>query len=365
MRWEWIDQEGTFYIQEFIRLGDLGGGYSEFYFGKPGDEKGSYKKRGYSKKFEPYGWYINTGNYYEDIDAALAQVDAVKRNYSIALFTTSIIAMFVGLILVSINLNRVVTPIINISKRVRQLSMGETDIESIPTQNDEIGDLNNSTTKVANVLHLLLEDINDMIIEHEKGNVDYSFDTNVFLGDYKRLADSVLDLAAFSMRDQLTGLANRRSFDNRLDLEWQRGIRERTPVSILIMDIDQFKTYNDNFGHQQGDVTLRLIADTIKQSLKRASDFSARWGGEEFVVLLPNTDAIGAMGVAESIRASIEAMVIPCADERGQRATISIGVSSQVPEQNVTTDSFVSAADQAMYKAKESGRNRVCMYEAA
>jgi diguanylate cyclase (GGDEF)-like protein len=365
MRWDWVDQEGTYYIREFIRLGDVGGGYSDFYFGKRGDEGGSYKKRGYTKKFEPYGWYISTGNYYEDTDVVITGVEAVRRTYFITLFATSVTTLLVGLILVSINLNRVVTPIISISNRVRQLSIGETKNESIsiPTQNDEIGDLYNSILQVENVLHLLLGDINEMIVEHEKGNIGYSFNTGEFLGDYKRLAESVLELAVFSMRDQLTGMPNRRGFESRFDMEWQRASRERTPVSILMMDIDQFKIYNDNLGHQQGDKTLRAVADTIKQCLRRASDFSARWGGEEFVVLLPNTGAVGAMCVAEIIHSAIENMVIPCEDERGRKATISVGVYSQIPEKDSQPGDFIAAADKALYQAKNTGRNKVCLFE--
>ena len=364
MRWDWTDQEGTYFIREFIRLGDLGGGYSDFYFGKPGDENGSYKKRGYTKRFEPYEWYISTGNYYEDTDAVIAGVESVKRAESVTLLATSIVTVMIGLILVSINLSRVVTPIIKISGRVGLLALGDTEMDafSVATHDDEIGALYGSIQKVAGILHLLLESINNMIIEHEKGNIDYSFDTTEFLGDYKRLADSVLELAAFSMSDQLTGLPNRRSFDNRLDLEWQRGMRDKTPVSVLMMDIDKFKTYNDTFGHHQGDVTLQVVADTIKQTLKRSSDFAARWGGEEFVVLLPNTDSTGALGVAEKIRSSIENTQIPCDDERGRKATISIGVNTHTPEPDFLIGDFMSAADIALYQAKETGRNRVCLY---
>lgn len=366
MRWDWTDQEGTHYIREFIRLGNEGGGYSDFYFGKPGDESGSHKKRGYTRKFEPYGWYVSTGNYYEDTDAVIKSIEQVKRNESLTLFATSVITVAIGLSLVSLNLNRVVTPIINISRSVRRLSLGDTMIDSSTVKahdHDEIGDLSKSTQKVAAVLHKLLDEIDVMINEHEKGNIDYSFETREFYGDYKRLADSVLELAAFSMKDQLTGIPNRRSFDNRIDLEWQRAIRERTPVSILIMDIDHFKIYNDTFGHQQGDVTLQVIANTIRDSLKRKVDFSARWGGEEFVILLPGTDAAGALSVAENIRKAIENAEIPCEDVRGQRATISIGVNTQIPEQESLIGDFVSGADAALYRAKEEGRNRISVAE--
>ena len=363
MRLDWIDQEGTYYIREFIRLGNEGGGYSDFYFGKPGDEGGSYKKRGFTRKFEPYGWYISTGNYFEDTDVVIGDVMAAKRADSLTLLITSLITVFIGLFFISLNLNRVVTPIIKISNRVRQLSLGDTGLDSFTanTYKDEIGDLNDSIQKVASILHELFEDINETISEREKGNIDYSFETHVFLGDYRRLADSVLELAAFSMKDQLTGIPNRRSFDNRLELEWQRAVRERTPVSILMMDIDKFKTYNDTFGHQQGDITLQVIANTIRDSLKRKVDFAARWGGEEFIVLLPGTDTTGAARVAENIRKAVENAVIPCEDERGKKATISIGVNTRIPEAETGMTEFIEEADTALYRAKEEGRNRVCV----
>ena len=363
MRWDLTDQEGTHFIQEFIRLGNEGGGYSDFYFGKPGDEGGSYKKRGYTRKFEPYGWYISTGNYYEDTDVVIGEVMAAKRADSFTLLITSVITVAIGLFFISLNLNRVVTPIIKISNRVRQLSLGDTDLESFSntTYKDEIGDLNNSIQKVATVLHELFQDINETITERERGNIDYSFETGEFLGDYKRLADSVLELATFSMNDQLTGIPNRRSFDNRVDLEWQRAVRERTPVSVLMMDIDKFKTYNDTFGHQQGDVTLQVIANTIRDSLKRKVDFAARWGGEEFIVLLPGTDTAGARRVAENIRSAVENVQIPCEDVRGRQATISIGVNTQIPEMDEEISAFIEHADNALYRAKAEGRNRVCV----
>ena len=365
MRWDWVDQEGTYYIREFIRLGDEGGGYLDFYFGKPGDENGSYKKRGYTKKFEPYGWYISTGNYYEDTDAVLDKIKSLKHTDFVALFGISFFTVLIGLFLVSVNLNRVVTPIVKLSKRVHELSMGDTALESfnITTQKDEIGDLNESLNEVVRVLHKLLENINVMISEHAKGNIDYIFDTNDFLGDYKRLADSVLELASFGMKDTLTAIPNRRTFDNRLDLEWDRAKREQTPISIIMIDIDKFKTYNDTFGHQQGDMALKTVAATIQNSLKRTIDFCARWGGEEFTVLLSNTSSTGALSVAESIRAAIENAVIPCTDEKGQKTTVSLGVNSQTPDMYSSIADFISGADASLYKAKETGRNRVCLYD--
>jgi diguanylate cyclase (GGDEF)-like protein len=163
-----------------------------------------------------------------------------------------------------------------------------------------------------------------------------------------------------SMIDQLTSIPNRRGFDSRMDMEWIRAIRESTPTSILIMDVDKFKVYNDTYGHQQGDVVLQAVAKTVSQSLNRPGDFAARWGGEEFVVLLPNTDLAGAQNIAEKIRLNISKAVIPCVDSTETKVTVSIGVKTQLPGQGVSRENLLAEADKALYQAKESGRNRVC-----
>ena len=162
-----------------------------------------------------------------------------------------------------------------------------------------------------------------------------------------------------SMVDQLTNLPNRRSFDERLCQEWRQAIREHTPISVLMMDLDKFKYFNDNYGHQQGDIVLQMVAKVFPQVLKRPCDFAARWGGEEFVVLLPNTPSPSAMNIAEKIRSSIEHIPIPCVDGSTLKITVSIGVNSQLPAQGSPSNEFLSKADMALYDAKESGRNRV------
>jgi diguanylate cyclase (GGDEF)-like protein len=125
------------------------------------------------------------------------------------------------------------------------------------------------------------------------------------------------------------------------------------------VDIDKFKNYNDSFGHQQGDVALRAVAQSIKKSLLRSTDLAARWGGEEFIVLLPHTEAEGAVSVAEKIRAAIENLRIPSEDPRAHHITVSIGVSTFHPTNENKISDFILTADNALYTAKESGRNRV------
>jgi diguanylate cyclase (GGDEF)-like protein len=174
-----------------------------------------------------------------------------------------------------------------------------------------------------------------------------------------QIINQMRTIERLSMIDQLTEIPNRRSFDERLFLEWNQAIREKTPISILVMDVDKFKYYNDTYGHQQGDVVLKTVAKVFSQSIRRPADFVARWGGEEFTVLLPNTVAGGAMEVAETIRAAVENTVILCADGTETKVTISIGVFTQIPEQSCTIDTFITNADEALYTAKRTGRNKV------
>jgi len=177
-----------------------------------------------------------------------------------------------------------------------------------------------------------------------------------------QIINQIRTIGNLSMTDQLTCIPNRRSLDNRLNLEWNRAIREKTPICILLMDLDKFKNYNDTYGHQQGDVALKTVARTFSQSLKRQNDFVARWGGEEFAVLLPNTTLEGALGVAEDIRANVEATVIPCSDGSITKITVSIGLNTQIPTQDSAVEFFIAGADEALYAAKKSGRNRIVSY---
>jgi len=161
------------------------------------------------------------------------------------------------------------------------------------------------------------------------------------------------------MIDALTEIPNRRGFDNQLNAEWNRAIREKTTLGLLMIDIDKFKIFNDSYGHAHGDLVLKTAAEIISKTVKRPSDFAARWGGEEFSVLLPNTGLNGALEVAEQIRVNIENAVIQCSDGRNTQITVSIGVNSEFPDIGKEIDDFVSIADQALYLAKDDGRNLV------
>jgi len=175
-----------------------------------------------------------------------------------------------------------------------------------------------------------------------------------------RIVDQMRMIERIGLIDPLTKISNRRGFENRLDAEWNRAFREKTPIGILMLDVDKFKCYNDAYGHQQGDETLKAFAETITKTLKRPVDFAARWGGEEFVILLPGADLGGATEVADRVRENVEALVVPTEEGAETRMTVSIGVNSAIPDTCITIDEFIKKADQALYTAKAQGRNKVC-----
>jgi diguanylate cyclase (GGDEF)-like protein len=168
------------------------------------------------------------------------------------------------------------------------------------------------------------------------------------------------ELQRLTATDSLTGVANRRRFDEALDHEWRRAARIRAPLACIMIDIDHFKAYNDRYGHLQGDACLRQIAHALVSTVRRAGDIVARYGGEEFSVVLPGTAHQGAVRVAEQLRAGIEALQLPNdASTTGPHVTISVGVATIVPQQGISPQTIVAGADRALYQAKRAGRNRV------
>jgi diguanylate cyclase (GGDEF)-like protein len=175
-------------------------------------------------------------------------------------------------------------------------------------------------------------------------------------------------LASLATLDALTGLANRRRFDERLQQEWARARRDGTPVSLLMIDVDQFKKFNDQYGHPAGDACLQAIATALAEEAARPADLAARYGGEEFVLLLPNTDITGCEQVAEKIRAKLRWMSMAHAlNLPSQTVTVSLGGATICPKAEASAESasLVQSADLALYAAKERGRDRLVMAEPA
>ncbi|MDR3299542.1 MAG: diguanylate cyclase [Candidatus Accumulibacter sp.] len=159
--------------------------------------------------------------------------------------------------------------------------------------------------------------------------------------------------------DPLTDIANRRSFDDHMSREWGGAMRECEPISLLMMDIDKFKVYNDTYGHPQGDALLKAFARHVEAGARRPRDIAARIGGEEFVLLCPETDHAGALEIAEQLRAAVAAMTVPTVDKKPTTTTVSIGVATCRPTENDTPQAFIELADKRLYAAKTGGRNRV------
>ena len=167
-------------------------------------------------------------------------------------------------------------------------------------------------------------------------------------------------LHVLSTTDSLTGIANRRFLEESLDTEWRRAKRSSMPLSLVMVDIDKFKDYNDLYGHQKGDECLRALANKMAQYCNRPADLCARYGGEEFVMLLPETSRADAVWIVEKMRSAIEGMAITHEAADSGLVTISAGVASVIPDDSCTSDQLLSQADRLLYEAKAQGRNRVC-----
>jgi diguanylate cyclase (GGDEF)-like protein/PAS domain S-box-containing protein len=163
-----------------------------------------------------------------------------------------------------------------------------------------------------------------------------------------------------AVADPLTGLANRRRFDEYLRVEWQRAIRDENPLALLMVDVDHFKLYNDTYGHLQGDACLKQIADSALDVVSRSGDLVARYGGEEFAILLPGTGHEGAMKVAAEVCQALRSRQLPHGANPHGIVTISVGCATMVPRMHQEPASLIDIADRALYTAKLQGRNRIC-----
>ncbi|ELS00603.1 diguanylate cyclase (GGDEF) domain-containing protein [Xenococcus sp. PCC 7305] len=160
--------------------------------------------------------------------------------------------------------------------------------------------------------------------------------------------------------DRVTGIANRYRLEDFLEREWGNAIRNQIDISIIMVDIDYFKSYNDTYGHLEGDRCLKKVAQTIDMTIKRSKDLVARYGGEEFIVILPNVELAGATRVAKNIQAEINVLNIPHINSLiSDRLTVSLGVASTIPTINSAASALITAADQALYRAKKQGRDRI------
>ena len=199
-------------------------------------------------------------------------------------------------------------------------------------------------------------------------SIEFQF-TNIHLlnqlNDEKNKMQSLANqLNELSKLDGLTGIANRRAFDERMGLEWARNMRSEKPLALILCDIDYFKPYNDHYGHMEGDTCLNRIAHILHDYARRSGDIAARYGGEEFIVILPETTLEDAVKVTRAIRNKIAREAIPHEKSSvSDVVTLSFGVTAVVPTQDISINQFIKKADKLLYKAKDLGRNQIVAEE--
>jgi diguanylate cyclase (GGDEF)-like protein len=203
-------------------------------------------------------------------------------------------------------------------------------------------------TRVRSALHLKAE------MDKRKQHEAELLELNCKLEEMNR------ELQLLSSRDALTGIANRRCFDEFMMREWARAYRNPAPVSVIMIDLDYFKGYNDTYGHLAGDECLSKVAEILGTVLKRQTDILARYGGEEFIAILPGTELSGAAKLAEEMRTVVAGLAIPHKSSAVSRhVTISLGIACMVPDKQNAAKLLIEAADRGLYQAKQHGRNRI------
>ncbi|WP_138499030.1 diguanylate cyclase domain-containing protein [Nostoc sp. PA-18-2419] len=283
----------------------------------------------------------------QPLTVALAPVEKQIRD---AMFLFAIIASVVTLIAFAIG-QLLTKPIIYLTNIVFQFTAGNLDIRAKISSKDEIGQLAKSFNDMAFELQTSFETLEQRVQQR----------TAELVIAKEKAEDANLKLEQLVNLDGLTQVANRRCFDGRLQAEWKRLAREQQFLSLILFDVDKFKSYNDYYGHLRGDDCLITIAQTVQQAARRPADLVARYGGEEFSVLLPNTDLVGAIKVAQNIQQAIHDRVIPHAkSDVKDIVTVSIGISSRIPTLDVKPDALIASADKALYDAKQKGRDRYC-----
>ncbi|MBF0470225.1 MAG: sensor domain-containing diguanylate cyclase [Gammaproteobacteria bacterium] len=266
---------------------------------------------------------------HEDFEKLTASMEQTKRLVMTILLCSNVVVLLLAVILLS---RLIFSPLRRIGRTLHRVKEGDLEVTFVGRGVSELDQL-------ADMLNLMLDKIRER--DHQ-------------------LTQHAHALEALSSTDGLTGIANRRCFDLTLEKVWRQGQREHSPVSLLILDIDYFKKYNDHYGHQRGDDCIVKIASIISEHARRPQDLAARYGGEEFVLLLGNT----AMEVAAKIASSVVTTVNAACYEHNKslitdHVTVSVGVASVVPAEGAVATHLIADADRALYYAKSEGRNRV------
>ncbi|MBE9207676.1 diguanylate cyclase [Nostoc sp. LEGE 06077] len=284
----------------------------------------------------------------QPLAVALALVEKQTRD---AMFLFAFIASVVTIIAFAIG-QLLTQPIIYLTNIVSQFTAGNLDIRAKINSKDEIGQLAKSFNNMALQLQTSLTTLEQRVQER----------TAELVIAKEAAEDANQKLEQLVNLDGLTQIANRRCLDRRLQAEWNRLSRDAQPLSLILFDVDKFKLYNDYYGHLAGDDCLIRVAQTVQQTVHRPADIVVRYGGEEFLVLLPNTDLVGAIKVAQKIQQAIHDLAIPHAQSDIKNiVTVSLGITCVIPTLDIKPNKLIALADKALYNAKKQGRDRYCL----
>ena len=295
---------------------------------------------------------------YDAMVSAGGAVNETRQRYTrVLLFVTGLGLIGIVALMHFHVMRNVIVRLSWLSTAMQNVAAGNLDTRLPPSGDDELG-------RLASAVQLF----RDTAMEAERREADLRQSREHIEKARAELEQKALELEQanrkleeLSVTDFLTGLANRRRFDEVLDVEWARALRTRQPLTLIMADVDHFKNFNDRYGHQAGDECLRRIASALKANTGRAGDLTARYGGEEFCIISAYTDAAGAEALAERIRLAVQTLAMPSDVCPLGIVTISLGVAVGVPGTEPSTQELVHKADMALYEAKASGRNRVRM----
>ena len=277
---------------------------------------------------------------------AMAEVANFRRLNLLVLLTAAVLAILLSLAIA----RYIAAAIVNLSAAANRLAAGDLQTRLQMNRTDELGQLAANFNRMATQLAR-----RDEALQQAKAELEQQVTERT-----RELTAANLELQRLSLLDGLTCIGNRRCLDDFLEREWRRAMRDRTPLAALMLDIDYFKLYNDTYGHLAGDECLKRVAGVLRDSIQRTTDFVSRYGGEEFVVVLPATNEHGALTVAEKLRRGVADLAIPHGlSPLGGIVTVSIGVAVAVPTSETAAAALLTAADRALYQAKAAGRNQV------
>jgi diguanylate cyclase (GGDEF)-like protein len=272
---------------------------------------------------------------------------------------------------INANNSELLSLITNLKEKVEQLKSENYDLEMTLLTIIEHGDAMAAQLEEVNKqLHAEINEkkiaeakLKTMIeaISQQKDDLEIIIETLTEHGDIidTQLLEELNEVNNLATIDHLTGLANRRHFDRSLTDEWRRALRNQEPLSLIMCDVDHFKPYNDHYGHQKGDICLTQIAQAIEHSIRRPGDLATRYGGEEFAVILPNTNTQGAIKVAEKIQDTVNRLkIVHEYSKVSEYVTLSLGIGTLVPALDSSSIQLICEADRLLYIAKQKGRNQ-------